>query len=34
MKVRFEVFFILTALGKGARYVLLYLVYSGFIQVI
>ncbi len=34
MKVRFEVFFILTAIGKGARYALLYLLYSGLIQVI
>ena len=30
MKVRFEVFFILTAIGKGARYALLYFLYSGF----
>ena len=34
MKVRFEVFFILTAIGKGARYALLYFLYSGLIQVI
>ncbi len=32
MKVRFEVFFILTAIGKGARYALLYFLYSGFLQ--
>jgi membrane protein YqaA with SNARE-associated domain len=30
MRVRFELFFILTALGKGARYVVVYLIYSGF----
>ena len=29
MKVRFEVFFILTAIGKGARYMVLYFIYSG-----
>ncbi|MCP4768794.1 MAG: DedA family protein [Gammaproteobacteria bacterium] len=34
MKVRVEVFFILTAIGKGARYALLYFLYSGFLQVI
>ena len=34
MKVRIEVFFVLTAIGKGARYALLYLLYSGFIEVI
>ena len=34
MKVRFEVFFIFTAIGKGARYALLYFLYSGLIQVI
>ncbi len=34
MKVRVEVFFILTATGKGARYALLYFLYSGLIQVI
>ena len=34
MKVRFEVFFILTAIGKGVRYALLYFLYSGLILVI
>ncbi len=34
MKVRIEVFLILTTIGKGARYAILYLLYSGFIQVI
>ena len=34
MKVRFEVFFILTAIGKGARYMVLYFIYSGLLQVI
>lgn len=33
MRVRFDVFFILTAIGKGARYAVLYLLYSGFLQV-
>lgn len=30
MRVRFEIFFILTAIGKGARYALLLFIYSGF----
>jgi membrane protein YqaA with SNARE-associated domain len=29
MRVRFEIFFALTAIGKGARYAVLYLIYSG-----
>jgi membrane protein YqaA with SNARE-associated domain len=29
MRVRFEIFFVLTAIGKGARYAVLYLIYSG-----
>ena len=29
MRVRFEVFFVLTAIGKGARYAVLYLIYLG-----
>jgi len=29
MRVRFEVFFALTAIGKGARYAVLYLIYIG-----
>ena len=32
MRVRFELFFVLTAIGKGARYAVLYFIYSGFIQ--
>jgi membrane protein YqaA with SNARE-associated domain len=32
MRVRFEVFFVLTAIGKGARYAVLYFIYTGFIQ--
>ena len=31
MRVRFEIFFALTAIGKGARYAVLYLIYSGFV---
>ena len=34
MKVRFEVFFVLTAIGKGARYAVLYLIYSGLIEIL
>jgi membrane protein YqaA with SNARE-associated domain len=30
MRVRFELFFILTAIGKGARYAVVYLIYTGF----
>ena len=30
MRVRFELFFILTAIGKGARYAVVYLIYIGF----
>ena len=33
MRVRFGLFFLLTAIGKGARYAVLYLVYSGYLQV-
>ena len=33
MRVRFDLFFILTAIGKGARYAVLYLLYSGYLQV-
>lgn len=29
MRVRFELFFLLTTIGKGARYAVLYLIYSG-----
>jgi membrane protein YqaA with SNARE-associated domain len=32
MRVHFALFFILTAIGKGARYGVLYLLYSGFIR--
>jgi membrane protein YqaA with SNARE-associated domain len=32
MRVRFELFFVLTAIGKGARYAVLYFIYSEFIQ--
>lgn len=34
MRVRFSLFFVLTATGKGARYAVLYLVYSGYLQVV
>lgn len=34
MRVRFSLFFVLTAIGKGARYAVLYLVYSGYIQMV
>ena len=34
MRVRFALFFVLTAIGKGARYAVLYLVYSGIIDVL
>ena len=30
MRVRFALFFVLTAVGKGARYAVVYLIYSGF----
>jgi len=29
MRVRFEIFFVLTAIGKGARYAVVYLIYIG-----
>jgi membrane protein YqaA with SNARE-associated domain len=32
MRVRFELFFVLTAIGKGTRYAVLYFIYSGFIR--
>ena len=32
MRVRFGIFFLLTAIGKGARYGVLYLVYSGYLE--
>ena len=32
MRVRFDVFFILTAIGKGGRYAVLYFIYIGLIQ--
>ena len=32
MRVRFSLFLLLTAIGKGARYAVLYLLYSGYIQ--
>ena len=32
MRVRFELFFVLTTIGKGARYAVLYFIYTGFIQ--
>ena len=34
MRVRFSLFFVLTAIGKGARYAVLYLVYSGYLQLV
>ena len=34
MRVRFSLFFVLTAIGKGARYAVLYLVYSGVVQLV
>ena len=34
MRVRFAIFLVLTTIGKGARYAVLYLVYSGYLQVI
>lgn len=34
MRVRFTVFFILTSIGKGARYAVLYLVYSGYLELV
>jgi membrane protein YqaA with SNARE-associated domain len=34
MRVRFSVFFVLTVIGKGARYAVLYLVYRGYLQVV
>jgi len=30
MRVRFELFFVLTAIGKGTRYAVVYLIYTGF----
>ena len=32
MRVRFSLFLLLTAIGKGARYAMLYLIYSGYLQ--
>ena len=34
LRVRFSVFLVLTAIGKGARYAVLLLVYTGYLQVI
>lgn len=34
MRVRFSLFFVLTAIGKGARYALLYLLYGGYIHMV
>jgi len=34
MRVRFAIFFALTTIGKGARYAVLYLIYSGYLQVV
>ena len=34
MRVRFGIFLALTTIGKGARYAVLYLVYSGYLQVV
>lgn len=34
MRVRFCVFFILTLIGKAARYAVVYLIYSGYLQVV
>jgi len=34
MRVRFSLFFVLTALGKGARYAVLFLAYAGYLQAI
>jgi membrane protein YqaA with SNARE-associated domain len=34
MRVRFGIFFTLTAIGKGARYAVLYLLYGGYIQML
>lgn len=33
MRVKFGLFLILTTIGKGARYAVLYLLYSGYLQV-
>jgi membrane protein YqaA with SNARE-associated domain len=34
MRVRFAIFLALTTIGKGARYAVLYLVYSGYLQAV
>ena len=34
MRVRFGIFLALTTIGKGARYAVLYLVYSGYLQAV
>lgn len=34
MRVRFELFLVLTAIGKGVRYAVLFLLYSGYLQVV
>jgi len=33
MRVRFDVFLMLTAIGKGSRYAVLYFLYTGLIQI-
>jgi len=34
MRVRFGLFLLLTAIGKGARYAVLFLLYSGYLQLV
>jgi membrane protein YqaA with SNARE-associated domain len=34
MRVRFDLFFVLTAIGKGIRYAVLLLLYNGYLQVV
>ena len=34
MRVRFSLFILLTAIGKGLRYAVLYLIYGGFLQMV
>jgi membrane protein YqaA with SNARE-associated domain len=34
MRVRFELFLVLTAIGKGVRYAVLILLYNGYLQVV
>ena len=34
MRVRFALFLLLTTIGKGARYAVLYLAYSGYLQLL